>query len=354
MITPSEYLKRFDGNPVIEPKSQHRWESSQTFNPGAVLLEGKVHLLYRAIGDDGISRFGYAASEGGFTIEERLEYPVYEHGIVSSVFSNYSYASGGSYGGAEDPRIVHVDGDDVLYMTYTACDAGLRMALTTIKIEDFLNKNWKWSNPVLISPPGQVHKNWVIFPEKINGCYAVLHCMNPQLLISYHESLDIEPEDYLNSYTNHSSNNRKYSWDNLVRGAGAPPVKTDMGWLLFYHAMTKNEYGKYKVGAMLLDLEDPSIVVHRSATPVLEPASVYENSGFKPGVVYLTGVVVKDGELMLYYGASDSYVCVASCGLEKMLDSLVNGNPINKQMDLSKRMPLRFVCKENSHAGQTI
>ncbi|MDD5703875.1 MAG: hypothetical protein PHU23_17715 [Dehalococcoidales bacterium] len=78
------YLKKFTGNPIIEPKTQHRWESSQTFNPGAVLLEGKVHIIYRAIGDDGISRFGYAASETGYNVNDRLEDPVYEHVISSS------------------------------------------------------------------------------------------------------------------------------------------------------------------------------------------------------------------------------------------------------------------------------
>jgi predicted GH43/DUF377 family glycosyl hydrolase len=90
-------------------------------------------------------------------------------------------------------------------MTYTACDDGLRMALTSIKIEDFLNKKWQWKAPALISPPGQIHKNWVIFPEKINGYYAVIHSLNPQLEISYHESLDVKPGEYFNSYDNRYS-----------------------------------------------------------------------------------------------------------------------------------------------------
>jgi predicted GH43/DUF377 family glycosyl hydrolase len=87
MITPSGYLKRFYGNPVIEPKRQHRWESCQTFNPGAVLLEGKIHILYRAIGDDGISRFGYAVSESGYIMDDRLEQPVYEQAVSPSEYT---------------------------------------------------------------------------------------------------------------------------------------------------------------------------------------------------------------------------------------------------------------------------
>lgn len=322
----SAHLKRFAGNPVIEPERRHPWESRQTFNPGTVLLKGEVHILYRAIGDDGISRFGYAASENGYIIDDRLEQPVYEQALSSSELNVYSYSSGGSFGGAEDPRIVHVAGDEVLYLTYTACDSGLRMALTSIKIEDFIDKKWNWAKPTLISPPDQIHKNWVIFPEKINGRYAILHSLNPQIMVSYHESLSLESSDYLNSYDSGPTTMREDAWDAVVRGAGAPPIKTELGWLIFYHAMTKSEYGKYKVGAMLLDLKDPGIIIYRSVNPVLEPTEVYENSGFKPGIIYLTGAVVKDGELLLYYGASDSYVCVASCGLDEILDDLVEGN----------------------------
>jgi predicted GH43/DUF377 family glycosyl hydrolase len=346
MTKPYAYLKRFTGNPIIEPERQHQWESNQTFNPGAILLEDKVHILYRAIGDDGISRFGYAASEGGYAVEERLEYPVYEYTISSSVFNVYSYSSGGSYGGAEDPRIVRVVGEDVIYMTYTACDAGLSMAITSITIEDFLNNKWNWAKPTLISPPGQVHKNWVIFPEKINGKYAILHTLNPQIMISYHESLNLEPNDHLNSFNSGPATRRKDVWDNIIRGAGAPPIKTEFGWLLFYHAMTKSEYGKYKVGAMLLDLKNPGIIISRSANPVLEPTEVYETNGFKPGIIYLTGAVVKDGELLVYYGASDSYVCVASCRLDEILDDLVEGNK-NSRINLPKSTSMRFTGEEN-------
>jgi len=345
MTKPFAYLKRFSGNPIVEPKCQHQWESRQTFNLGTVLLEGKVHILYRAIGDDGISRFGYAVSENGYIVDDRLEQPVYEQAVSSSEFNVYSYFSGGSFGGAEDPRITHVAGEDVIYLTYTGCDDGLRMALTSIKIEDFLSKRWRWAEPTFLSPSGQVHKNWVIFPAKINGKYAILHSLNPQIMVSYHESLSLESSDYLNSYDSGPTTMREDAWDAIVRGAGAPPIKTEIGWLIFYHAMTLDDYGKYKVGAMLLDLKDPSNIIYRSTGPVLEPTAVYENSGFKPGVIYLSGAVVKGGELLLYYGASDSYVCVASCGLDEILDDLVEGNK-NSEINLPKSASIKPVNKE--------
>lgn len=120
-------------------------------------------------------------------IDERLPYPIYEHKLNHSVFNYHSFASGGSFGGAEDPRIVQVDKEDKLYMTYTACDEGLRVGLRT---EDFMHKRWNWSPARLISKPDEVHKNWVIFPEKINGQYAILHSICPQITIAYRDSLE--------------------------------------------------------------------------------------------------------------------------------------------------------------------
>ena len=104
------FLVRLEENPIISPRPENGWEAWQTFNPGVILLDNKVHFLYRAVGEDGLSRLGYAVSADGFTIDERLPYSVYEHKTKSGerVFSVYSYFSGGSWGGAEDPRIVRV------------------------------------------------------------------------------------------------------------------------------------------------------------------------------------------------------------------------------------------------------
>lgn len=118
-------LTKFIENPIISPQPQNDWEAWQTFNPGVILINDKVHFIYRAIGEDGISRLGYAASEDGFHIDERFPYSVYKHRLGRPIFNYYSFASGGSFGGAEDPRIIKVDDEDVLYMTYTARDNGL-------------------------------------------------------------------------------------------------------------------------------------------------------------------------------------------------------------------------------------
>ncbi|MBZ1345198.1 MAG: hypothetical protein KY055_00950 [Candidatus Nealsonbacteria bacterium] len=315
-------LTKPEENPIILPKAENKWEAWQTFNPGVVLLNDKVHFLYRAIGEDGISRFGYAISIDGFYIDERFSYSVYEHQVGQSPsFNIFSYFSGGSFGGAEDPRIVRVDNEDILYIIYTACDEGLRVALTSIKVNDFLNKKWQWKAPALISKPGETHKNWVIFPEKIDGKYAILHSISPEISIAYRHSLEFQKDEYIESYYNGNCG-RKNCWDSWLKGAGAPPLRTRLGWLLFYHAIDKADPGKYKVGAMILDLNDPTKILYRAQEPVLEPEKEYENNGFKAGVVYLTGAVIKDGELLVYYGASDNYICVAHSNLELFLETL--------------------------------
>ena len=312
-----------EGNPIIAPQAENDWEAWQTFNPGAVLVDGKVRFLYRAIGADGTSRFGYAASSDGFLVDERLPHPVYEHPSTERAFAVFSYLSGGSWGGAEDPRVVHIEEDKTVYVTYTACDGGLRVALTSLSVDDFVNKRWNWRKPFLLSPPDEVHKNWVLFPEKIHGRYAILHSIRPQVQIEYVDSLEANDDGFIKSY--HGGPPQKgRRWDKWLRGAGAPPLKTKDGWLVFYHAMD-DDWSQYKVGAMLLDLENPTEVLYRAHEPVLVPSEQYENSGHKPGVVYATGAVIKEGALFVYYGCSDNYVSVAAVQLDEFLEALKKG-----------------------------
>jgi len=314
--------KPFNG-PIIYPKPENDWEAWQTFNSGVILLENNIHFLYRAIGKDGISRLGYAVSGDGFKIDERLSQPVYRHHLTNNPsFNLFSFNSGGSFGGCEDPRPVRVNKEDKFYMTYTACDSGIRVSLTSIKVEDFLNKKWRWKKPVLLSPPGQVHKNWVIFPEKINGRYAILHALNPQISIDFFDSLEFDGKTYINSCYEGEPQGNHWNWESMVRGVGPSPLKTKEGWLIFYHGEDKNDPGKYKVGTMLLDLKEPRKVLCCSKKPVLEANNFYDNDGFKPGVVYASGAVIKGNKLLVYYGCADSYVCIASADLNEFLTQL--------------------------------
>src|SRR6185437_6915526 len=113
-------------------------------------------------------------------------------------------------------------------------------------------------------------------------------------------------------------------WDNRVRGAGAPPLKTPLGWLLLYHATDRYDPGKYKLGAMILDEHDPTKVLYRSDTPVLEPQEWYENQG-KPGVVYTCGAVIVGENLIVYYGGGDKHIAVARTNVQKFIQAIAEG-----------------------------
>jgi len=322
LLSKKPLLNKPKENLIIMPIADHNWEAWQVFNPGVIALEDRVHFLYRAVGFDEISRFGYASSLDGFLIDERLPYPVYEHPLINSGLNYYSFGSGGSFGGAEDARLTRVDNEDNIFMTYTACDEGLRVALTSIKVKDFLKKNWQWKKPVLISPPGEVHKNWVIFPEKINGQYAILHSLRPKVLIDYRNNLNFQKREYINSFYD-GYVEEENGWEIKIRGAGAPPIKTKYGWLVFYHANDRLEPNKYKVGAMLLDLNNPEIILMRSLMPILEPDESFQSNGFKPGIVYVSGAIVKNDTLFIYYGVADNYICVAWANFDEFLDNLI-------------------------------
>jgi beta-1,2-mannobiose phosphorylase / 1,2-beta-oligomannan phosphorylase len=323
-------LEKFEGNPIILPDEKREWESKATFNPGAMYEGGKVHLLYRAIGDSDVSVLGYASTKNGVRIDERFPSPAYaQRGTPEDATGAgrlpISYSSGGGWGGGcEDPRLTVID--QTVYLFYTAFDgwSSLRVAFTSIPLEDFRNKKWNWREPVFISPPGEIHKNWVLFPEKINGKYAVLHSISPKILIDYVDSLD-DFRDGRHIKSHHGEVLEKRRWDSLVRGVGPPPIKTKDGWLVLYHAVDHRDPGRYKLGAMLLDFADPTKILNRSKQPLLEPDEFYENEGFKAGIVYSCGAVVVGGQLFVYYGGSDTFVCVASANLNEFLRELKGG-----------------------------
>jgi len=147
-----------------------------------------------------------------------------------------------------------------------------------------------------------------------------LHSISPKISIEYLNSLD-NIEKYIKSY--YSPGKPTKRWDSFVRGPGPPPIKTKYGWLLFYHGMDHRDLSQYKLGAMILDLKDPTKILYRSKEPFLVPEEVYELEGFKGGVIYVIGAVVKDGNLLIYYGGADSYVCVANVNFDELLNALV-------------------------------
>jgi predicted GH43/DUF377 family glycosyl hydrolase len=349
-------LQRFSGNPVLEPEPGHRWESKAVFNPGTLYAAGRVHLLYRAIGDLDISMLGYAASRDGFRIDERLDKPAYvprepfegahllhppaaqSTRTPAPVRYNDDYVSGGGLGGCEDPRLTGIG--DRVYLTYVAFDGcgPPRSAMSWLHIDDFLARNWRWQRPVLISPPGVVDKNACILPERIDSKYVIFHRIYPDILIDFVDDLDFDGETRWLKGEYRISPRADY-WDSRKVGAGPPPVKTDEGWLLIYHSVGERDPGRYKMGAMLLDRKDPTRVLARSRQPILEPDAWYENEGWKTGVIYPCGAVIIDDRLLVYYGGADKVACVASIKLGELLGGLSGGRKAKRERKTRRREP---------------
>ncbi|MFM2330594.1 MAG: hypothetical protein RLZZ26_101 [Candidatus Parcubacteria bacterium] len=320
-------------NPILQP-GKHLWTGEAVLNPAAAVLGGRTHLVYRAIGADGVSRLGYASSPDGVHFDERLSYPIYAarnpHNVAMNRrhYSPIMYPSGGSWGGCEDPRMVVVDG--WVYVTFNMFDNWtLRVAVIAMREEDFLKKRFHmWEGPIMLSH-GKRDKNWVLFPEKIGGQFAILHSIlgedESRVRVEYSDDLESLAQRRFESPDPQKIPDRLIAWHVHTRSAGPPPLRTDKGWLVLYHANDAHEPNQYKVGAMLLDLVDPSRVLYRAIAPVISPDEHYENNG-KPGIVYACGAVVRDGTLFVYYGGADKVVCVASTPLNAFVDAIIAGD----------------------------
>jgi len=305
------HFKRLPNNPIITPDPNHKWESKATFNPAAIDLGGKVHLLYRALSDDNTSTIGYALSDDGATVTERLDSPVY---IPREDFETKKIDGAGS--GCEDPRITKIGKD--IYMCYTAYDSvgPPRVAVTSISEKDFLARRWNWSKPELITPKGVDDKDACIFPEKVGGKYLILHRIGTDICADFLPSLDFKTETVNKCIRIFGP--RSGMWDGAKVGITAPPIKTRKGWVLLYHAVSEH-HRTYRIGAVLLDLKDPTTVLSRSADAIFSPEAPFEKEGLTNNVVFPCGMIVRDGLLYIYYGGADKVVGVATMELEILM-----------------------------------
>jgi len=307
-------LARAKGNPIITPNKDNSWEAKATFNPAAIYLAGKVHLLYRAQALDNTSVFGYATSPDGLKLDYRSPLPVY---VPRESFEQKRVPGGNS--GCEDPRLTKIG--DKIYLLYTAFDGQNlpRVALTWILADDFINQQWVWSKPVLISPPDIDDKDACLFPEKINGQYFIIHRSGDDIDSAFSSTLDFGDRTWLEEYRWIAP--RAGRWDGRKVGIAAPPIKTKKGWVLFYHGVAETD-NCYRVGAVLLDLADPTKIIARSDEPIFEPEADYEKVGQVPNVVFPCGAVLLDDKFYLYYGGADQVAGVATIDRDKLLKNL--------------------------------
>lgn len=305
---------RYDKNPILVPDPSISWRSRATYNPAAIYLEGKVHLLFRAQGENKVSTLGYASSRDGFIIDEISEGPVYVPRAPFELCTAPGWNSG-----CEDPRITNIG--DRLYLSYTAYDGTNppRVAFSSISVDDFLMKKWKWTNPKLISPPGVDDKDACVVKKVKGEGLVAFHRLGNVIWLDNLRDLNFPQRKFLTGGIIAQARDDK--WDNVKIGIAGPPLETDHGWLLFYHGVSNPGF-VYKLGAMLLDFDDPRNIIARSNAPLFEPTMPYEITGQVSSIVFSCGAVVIDGTVFLYYGGGDAVVGVATIPMSDLLSQL--------------------------------
>jgi predicted GH43/DUF377 family glycosyl hydrolase len=206
----------------------------------------------------------------------------------------------------EDPRITRIG--DTFYMTYTAySEHGTRVSLAAS------SSLIVWERLGIILPD-EDNKDAVLFPEKIRGRYVLLHRRPPDVWIAC--------SDDLLHWTDHQilMQPRPGTWEHQKVGGAGPPVKMDQAWLFIYHAVDKDHV--YRLGAALLDLNDPTVVLKRQEAPILEPEEEWERHGDVPNVVFSCGQVMTDDGLYVYYGGADTVIGLATADKEQVLTFL--------------------------------
>ncbi|TSD67357.1 glycosidase [Inquilinus sp. KBS0705] len=346
----TDIAKRFPQNPLLSPK--HLKPTSEglhiacLLNPGVFKFDGKIWLLVRvaerpeqsevhvsfpiltATGETQIMEIALddadlIATDARVVRYKGIDYLTtlshlrllcsddgihfYEPDGYPKLFGNGPLQTFG----IEDCRVTFLEG--TYYLTFTAVSgSGVGVGMRT-------TVDWKvFQSHGIILPPH--NKDVAIFEEKINGLYYALHRPSSVDIGGNYIWLSQSPDGI--HWGNHKCivKTREGMWDSGRVGGGAAPIKTEKGWLEIYHGATKEH--RYCLGAVLLDLDDPSIVLARTADPIMEPTAPYEVTGFFGHVVFTNGHVLDGDTLTIYYGAADEHVCGATFSIKEILAAL--------------------------------
>lgn len=341
-------LRRHPANPIIRPGG-FPWRAAVTFNPAVIHENGVFYLYERTAGS--LRPFhcfiGLMESRDGVHFEPSSDEPVITPAMLGS-----------EYGSVQDPRVVKLDGR--YYMTYafrpyawashptgvgvpeshqvdypgfSGNDAD-NQTRSGIAVSDDLKT---WQHLTWVNPPGIDDRNVILFPEKINGRYCILrrpsgfvstnakHTEHPVMQLSWSDDLLhwSDPEPYIRP---------EFGWENNRIGGSTPPIRTEHGWLILYHAVeTTDEATRhvvYRLGALLADLDDPTRIVARCPHCIMEPEEYYEKTGlYIPDVIFPTGAAVVEGMLHLYYGCCDTAIGLATIELDVLLQYILQFPP---------------------------
>lgn len=338
-------FEKYHANPILKPNPENQWEERCVLNP-AVIYDDKNEefvMIYRAAGNDVRHqiKLGLATSKDGIHFERQSKEPIFA--------ADHCEADGGC---VEDPRLMKIG--DMYYMTYAArayapgqywlveyiegvSKAPTYMDETDVAGEELpaFAKNNITVTYLAATKDFKVFKKFgriteasiddrdvYLFPEKINGKYVMVSrpkfknadVKMPSIWISFGDDL-IEydkPELLMTG---------EQWWETQRIGGGTPPIKTEYGWFMLYHGV--DDKGIYRVGAVLLDLNDPRKIIARTKDYLMEPEHDYETCGIYEGCVFPTGTVVKDGTLYIYYGTADTYIGLATANFDELINYLM-------------------------------
>lgn len=305
----ADLFKRYEKNPILQP-TENLWESKAVLNAAAIRVDDEIKLIYRAIGADGKSCFGLAESQDGFNFK-RYDEPIFK----AQEYNEFEVM------GIEDPRLTFFEGEyHLLYVAASmyppnhpkpswALDRPWRVRVSLARTRDF--KTWERDGVVLADSDS---KDPALFPERIDDKIYLLHREFPNISLCRGATW-YRWDDCLIV-----AKPRPGMWDGDRIGAGGPPIKTEKGWLLIYHGVDTKHV--YRQGAMLLDLDDPTQVIARSSNPFFEPEFEYEKNGVVDNVVFSCGMIEKEGNLIIYYGAGDRVLCAGTVNINALVESL--------------------------------
>lgn len=329
-------ITRCDENPIVRP-GKYDWRKAVTFNP-AVILEGDTfYMLERVSGGlrPFYCYFGLLKSEDGVHFEHVVDEPVFTPSML-----------GFPYGSIQDPRMVKIE--DTYYVNYALRPSSFGYSPTGVgkptehpydypgefgKPEMFLTRSGILKSKDLIhyeqvayTTPFHINdRDNILFPEKINGRYALLRrpeefigeeygTEKAAMWITFSDDLVEWDEPQLLATARDD-----IDWEYKKVGGSTPPIRTEEGWLVLYHGVDRDNV--YRAGAMMLDIDDPTKVIARPEGFIMEPEEYYEKFGlYIPNVVFPTGNVVKGGLLYIYYGCTDTAISLATVPLKDLVD----------------------------------
>ncbi|MEM9295880.1 MAG: glycosidase [Planctomycetota bacterium] len=329
-------LQRYAGNPVLEPHPGHAWEEKVATNPAAWLEDdGRVRMLYRAAGHDEQHKvyFGMAESDDGLNFRRVSDEPVFGPSL-----------DGFDAGCVEDPRVMKIG--DMYFVTYAVRaqppgqywlgdDAPWQRDPLTPEAPISLRENYTvtglaltrdfktWFRAGPLTDPSVDNRDVMLFPETIHDKWYMIHrpmqWTGPGYGTEYPAIWISRGDDPLSQHKHALLAKAEFPWECKV-GGNTPPMRTDDGWLFLYHGVGPDKH--YRLGALVLDLDDPTIVRYRSEGWLMEPTEDYELEGYYKGVIFPCGKLVKDGKLHVYYGGGDKVVGVATCDMKQLMDYL--------------------------------